>query len=155
MENIEINDDDYFMARAYNEALAARDIDDVPIGCVIVCGGEIIGRGFNRRMAGRNTLLHAEIIAVNEACARLGDWRLEGCAAYVTVEPCPMCAGAFLQARLTRLVFGAANPKAGACGSVINLAEMDGFNHKIEVLGGVWGEECAELMKKFFKARRA
>jgi len=143
------------MRQAYNEALRALEIDDVPIGCVIERGGEIIAAGYNRRNAEKSTLRHAELIAIEEACRAEGDWRLEGCGIYVTVEPCPMCAGAILQARMSFLAFGAENPKAGCAGSVCNLLRQPGFNHKVEVVPGIMREECAALMREYFKRFRA
>ena len=142
------------MGLALEEADKAFKTDEVPIGCVIVYDNKIIGRGYNRRITDKNTLAHAEIIAINEACSFMGDWRLEDCCLYVTVEPCPMCSGAILQARIKEVVFGAANPKAGCCGSVLNMMNDDRFNHKVVVRQGVRGEECAEKMKEFFRRRR-
>ncbi len=145
---------DYFMNEALNEAEKAFENDEVPIGCVIVYNGEIIGRGENSRISDKNPLCHAEIKAINEACAAVGDWRLEGCTLFVTIEPCPMCSGAILQARIDKVVFGASNPKAGCCGSILNMMDDDRFNHKVEVVKGIKEEECAKLMKDFFKRRR-
>jgi len=142
------------MREAYAEALRALEIDDVPIGCVIALDGEIVARGYNRRNAEKNTLRHAELIAIDRACRAAGDWRLEGCALYVTVEPCPMCAGAILQARMALLVYGAENPKAGCAGSVCNLPQTPGFNHKVGIVGGVMKEECAALMREYFRKFR-
>lgn len=147
-------DFDYYMGLALEEAKKAEQIDEVPIGCVIVYNGEVAGRGYNSRISGKNPLLHAEIKAINEASSAVGDWRLEGCTLFVTVEPCPMCAGAILQARMDRVVFGAKNPKAGCCGSILNMMNDDRFNHKVEVIDGVRSDECAELMRDFFKRRR-
>ena len=142
------------MELAYREALLAYETGDVPIGCVIIYRDEVIGRGRNRRNELKNVLCHAELLAIGEACAFMGDWRLEDCDVYVTVEPCPMCAGALLQARVRRLFFGAKNPKAGAVGSVVDLLGTDGFNHWVEVVSGVMEQECRELMQKFFRERR-
>ncbi|MDR3091410.1 MAG: nucleoside deaminase [Clostridiales bacterium] len=147
-------DDVFFMEEAYKSALLARALGEAPIGCVITLNGEIIGRGHNLRNTRRNSLAHAEIIAINEACAAVGDWRLEGAALYVTVEPCPMCAGAIIQARIKRLVFGARNKKAGCAGSLANLMSGAGFNHEAEALGGVLEEKCGELMSGFFRELR-
>ncbi len=141
----------YFMKEALNLAQKAFDIDEVPIGCVIVHNDEVIATGYNMRNTNKNTLHHAEIIAINKACEVLGDWRLEGCTMYVTVEPCPMCSGAIVQSRLDKVVFGTKNRKAGFCGSVINIMQMDELNHKVEVESGVMEEECTILMKTFFK----
>ena len=138
------------MQEALKLAEAAHIMDEVPIGCVIVHNDKIIGTGHNLRNTRKNTLYHAEIIAIDAASKHIDDWRLENCTMYVTIEPCPMCAGAILQARLPRLVYGAKNPKAGAVGSVINLLDIPGFNHKVDVTEGVLGEDCARLMKNFF-----
>ena len=146
--------DEYFMKEALCLAKEALDMDEVPIGCVIVYEGKIIGRGKNRRNTDKNPLSHAEIIAINEAASFMGDWRLENCTLYVTVEPCPMCAGAIVQARIPRVVFGAKNPKAGAAGSVLNLLSHQGLNHKAEVISGILEGECVLMMKDFFKLRR-
>jgi len=144
------NMDEDFMKQALELAEKAAEALEVPVGCVIVHNGVVIGKGYNLRNTKGNTLYHAEISAINQACEHLGDWRLEGCTMYVTLEPCPMCAGAILQGRLTRLVFGAKNPKAGAVGSVINLLEAEGFNHKVNVTQGVLENQCANMMKNFF-----
>ena len=143
-------DDVLYMEEALKEARQAFELGEVPIGCVIVHGGEIVGRGYNRRAKEKNVLYHAEILAINEACGRIGDWRLEACRLYVTVEPCAMCAGAILQARVPVVVFGASNPKAGCVGSVVNLLDEPKFNHKAEVISGICEEACASLMKEFF-----
>ena len=127
---------------------------EVPIGCVIVYEGKIIARGYNRRNTDKNTVSHAEINAIRKASKKLGDWRLEGCTLYVTLEPCQMCAGAIIQARVDRVVIGSMNPKAGCAGSVLNLLEMDGFNHKAEVTRGVLEEECSSMLSGFFKELR-
>ncbi|MCD7778852.1 MAG: tRNA adenosine(34) deaminase TadA [Clostridiales bacterium] len=145
---------EYYMNLAIEEGKKAFDNDEVPIGCVIVYEGEVIGRGANSRISDKNPLCHAEIKAINEACGKVGDWRLEGCSLFVTIEPCPMCSGAILQARIDRVVFGASNPKAGCCGSILNMMDDDRFNHKVEVVKGIKEEECARLMKDFFKRRR-
>lgn len=147
-------DDKYFMEQAYMQALKAFNADETPIGCIIEYNGIIIGRGYNLRNTVKNPLHHAEIIAINEAAVYIGDWRLEDTSLYVTVEPCPMCAGAILQARISRVVFGAFNPKAGCAGSVFNLLNHSGFNHQVEVVSGVMEEESAGLMKNFFKKLR-
>lgn len=146
--------DEYYMSLALAKAREAYALDEVPIGCVIEYDGRVIGRGCNRRMTDRNVLAHAEIIAINEACAFMGDWRLEGCTLYVTVEPCPMCSGAILQARIPRVVFGTRNNKAGCCGSIYNLLDEPRFNHRAEITENVMNEECARLMKDFFKYNR-
>lgn len=146
--------DEYYMSLAVAKAREAYALDEVPIGCVIEYEGKVIGRGCNRRMTDKNVLAHAEIIAINEACAFMGDWRLEGCTLYVTVEPCPMCSGAILQARIPRVVFGTRNNKAGCCGSIYNLLAEPRFNHRAEITENVMHEECANLMKDFFKYNR-
>ncbi len=146
--------DDIYMGLALEQADKAFNADEVPIGCVIVYNNEVIGKGYNRRISAKNTLAHAEIIAINEACGVIGDWRLEDCSLYVTVEPCPMCAGAILQARIKEIIFGAANPKAGCCGSILNIVDDDRFNHQVIVRQGVRGEECASKMREFFRHRR-
>ena len=143
-----------FMGEALVEAMKAKALREVPIGCVIVRDGEIIGRGYNRRTTDKNVLAHAEIMAINEACERIGDWRLEGCALYVTLEPCPMCAGAMVQSRLTRCVIGSMSDKSGCAGSVINLLQEKGFNHQVEIESGVLKEECAEVLSGFFEEMR-
>jgi len=146
--------DEHYMRRALELARKAAVINEVPIGCVIVHDNEIIGEGYNLRNKLGNTLYHAEIIAINRACRHLKDWRLENCTIYVNIEPCPMCAGAILQARTTRLVFGAANRKAGAVGSVLNLLDNPAFNHRVEVVEGVLADESTALMSGFFKKFR-
>lgn len=145
MDEININ----HMLRALELADIAKSHDEVPIGAVIVHENQIIAEGYNLRETEKNALLHAELIAVNAACKKLNGWRLHKCDIYVTVEPCPMCAGAIINSRLKRVIFGAKDPKAGAFGSVINLNEYD-FNHKPELIGGVCEEESAELLKSFF-----
>lgn len=148
-----MNDID-FMKEALVEAKKAFDIDEVPIGAVIEHRGEIIARGYNRRNTEKNPLMHAEIIAINEAAKVIGDWRIEECTMYVTVEPCPMCAGAIVQARIPRVVYGTKNAKAGCAESIINLLQMDKLNHRCDVLSGVLEDECREIMKEFFKRFR-
>ena len=143
-----------FMKEAIRQAKKAAAIDEVPIGCVIVCEDRIIARGYNRRNIDKNTLAHAEATAIRRASKKLGDWRLEGCTMYVTLEPCPMCAGALVQARIDRVVIGAMNPKAGCAGSVLNILQTDGFNHRVEIEKGLCREECAALLSDFFAALR-
>lgn len=142
------------MKEAIRQARKAEAMEEVPIGCVIVYEGKIIARGYNRRNTDKNTLSHAELLAIKKASKKLGDWRLEGCTLYVTLEPCQMCAGAIIQARVDRVVIGSMNPKAGCAGSVLNILEMDGFNHKAEVTRGVLQEECSQMLSSFFKALR-
>ncbi len=143
-----------YMRSALEQAHIAYDMGEVPIGCVIVYNDEIIGRGANMRVTKGNVLAHAEIIAINEACAFIGDWRLEDCTLFVTVEPCPMCAGAILQARVKEVVFGARNPKAGCAGSIYNILQDSRFNHFAEIKEGILQEQCSEIMKDFFKRFR-
>lgn len=143
-----------FMKEAIRQAKKAEALMEVPIGCVIVYEGRIIARGYNRRNTDKNTLSHAELNAIKKASRKLGDWRLEGCTMYVTLEPCQMCAGAIVQSRLTRVVAGCMNPKAGCAGSVLNLLQMEQFNHQAELVTGVMEEECSALMKQFFRELR-
>ena len=146
--------DEKYMKEAIRQARKAYALGEVPIGCVIVCGDKIIARGYNRRNTDKNTLSHAELNGIRKASGKLGDWRLEGCTLYVTLEPCQMCAGAIVQARIDRVVIGAMNPKAGCAGSVLNLLEMDGFNHKVQVTRGILEEECSTMLSDFFKKLR-
>ena len=149
-----MRDEEKFMKEAIRQAKKAYALREVPIGCVIVYEGKIIARGYNRRNTDKNTTSHAEINAIRKASKKLGDWRLEGCTLYVTLEPCQMCAGAIVQARIDKVVIGSMNPKAGCAGSVLNLLEMDGFNHKVEVERGVLEEECSTMLSGFFKELR-
>ena len=144
-----------YMREAIRQAKKAAALKEVPIGGVIVHDGKIIGRGYNRRTIDGNVLAHAEIIAIRKACRKIGDWRLEDCTMYVTLEPCPMCAGAIVQARIPRVVIGCMNPKAGCAGSVLDLLHEDGFNHQAETEIGLLGEECSAMLKEFFKELRA
>lgn len=146
--------DEKYMREAVRQAKKAAALKEVPIGCVIVHEGKIIGRGYNRRVVDKNVLAHAEIAAIKKACKKIGDWRLEGCTMYVTLEPCPMCAGAIVQARIPRVVIGSMNPKAGCAGSVLDLLHEQGFNHQVDTEVGVLGEECSVMLKEFFKALR-
>lgn len=143
-----------YMKAAIRQARKAYDLQEVPIGCVIVYEGKIIGRGYNRRNTDKNTLAHAEIKAINRASKKLGDWRLEGCTLYVTLEPCQMCAGAIVQARIDEVVMGCMNPKAGCGGSILNILEDERFNHQVKVTRGVLEEECSGMLKEFFKGLR-
>ena len=143
-----------YMAEAMKEARKAFRKRETPIGCVIVRDGKIIARGRNRRDRSGNVLAHAEIEAIRKACKKLKDWRLEGCTMYVTLEPCQMCAGALVQSRIDRVVIGCMNPKAGCAGSVLNLLEMEGFNHQVEVTRGVLQQECSEMISDFFRTLR-
>ena len=149
-----LTDQERYMKEAIRQANKAWALEEVPIGCVIVCNGQIIARGYNRRNKDKNTLSHAELNAIKKASKKLGDWRLEGCTMYVTLEPCQMCAGALMQSRIDRVVIGSMNPKAGCAGSVLNLLEMDGFNHKVEVIRGVLQEECSIMLSDFFRELR-
>ena len=146
--------DERYMKEAIRQARKAYALREVPIGCVIVCGDKIIAIGYNRRNTDKNTLSHAELNGIRKASRKLGDWRLEGCTLYVTLEPCQMCAGAIVQARIDRVVIGTMNPKAGCAGSVLNLLEMEGFNHKVQVTRGILEEECSKMLSDFFKELR-
>ena len=146
--------DEKYMKEALKQAQKAYDLGEVPIGCVIVYEDKIIGRGYNRRNTDKNTLAHAEITAINKASKKMGDWRLEGCTLYVTLEPCQMCAGAIVQARITEVVMGSMNPKAGCAGSILNILEMPEFNHQVQVKRGVLAEECTHMLTNFFKELR-
>ena len=146
--------DIFFMTEALKEARAAFNANETPIGAVIVLNGVIIAKGHNMRNSTKNPLAHAELIAINSAARVLGDWRLEDTEIYVTLEPCPMCAGAIIQARISRLIYGAANKKAGCCRSVFNMFELPGFNHTVQVQGGIMEEESGELMSRFFEKLR-
>ena len=146
--------DEKYMKEALKQAKKAYALGEVPIGCVIVYQDRIIGRGYNRRNTDRNTLAHAEITAINKASKVLKDWRLEECTLYVTLEPCQMCAGAIVQARVTEAVIGSMNPKAGCGGSILNILEMPEFNHQVVVRRGILQEECTALLTNFFKELR-
>lgn len=143
-----------FMRQAITQAKKAEKLMEVPIGCVIVYEGKVIARGYNRRNTDKNTLSHAELNAIRKASKKLGDWRLEGCTLYVTLEPCQMCSGAIVQARIRRVVVGCMNPKAGCAGSIMNLLQVPQFNHQVELTTGIMGEECSRMMKTFFKELR-
>lgn len=146
--------DQRYMKEALKQAKKADKIDEVPIGCVIVYEDKIIAKAYNRRNIDKNTLAHAELLAIKKASKVLGDWRLEDCTMYVTLEPCQMCAGAIVQARIKKVVVGSMNPKAGCAGSVLNLLQMDEFNHQVELEIGVMEEECSRMLKEFFKRLR-
>ena len=143
-----------YMKEAMKQAKRAYAIGDVPIGCVIVYEDKIIARGYNKRNKNKTTLAHAELLAMAKASKKLGDWRLEGCTMYVTLEPCQMCAGAIVQARISKVVIGSMNPKAGCAGSIINLLQMKQFNHQVEMETGILEEECSEMLPQFFKELR-
>ena len=146
--------DEKYMREAIRQAKKAYKLDETRIGCVIVHDGKIIGRGYNRRNTDKSPLAHAEISAIRKASKKLGDWRLEECTLYVTLEPCQMCAGAIIQSRVTRVVVGCMNPKAGCAGSVLNLLDVKAFNHQAELTTGVLEEECSALMTGFFRELR-
>lgn len=153
-ENGNLKLDEKYMRAAIKQAQKAYAINETPIGCVIVYEGKIIGRGYNRRNTDKDPLAHAEIKAIKKASKKMGDWRLEQCTMYVTLEPCQMCAGAIIQSRLTRVVVGCMNPKAGCAGSVLNLLDIKQFNHQAELTTGVLEEECSALMTGFFRELR-
>ncbi len=146
--------DEKFMKAAITQARKAYAIDEVPIGCVIVQNDKIIARGYNRRNIDKNTLAHAELSAIRKASKKTGDWRLEDCTMYVTLEPCQMCAGAIVQSRMKRVVIGSMNAKAGCAGSVLNLLQMQQFNHQVEITLGIREEECSQMLSQFFRELR-
>ena len=146
--------DEKFMKAAITQARKAYAIDEVPIGCVIVQNDKIIARGYNRRNIDKNTLAHAELSAIRKASKKTGDWRLEDCTMYVTLAPCQMCAGAIVQSRMKRVVIGSMNAKAGCAGSVLNLLQMQQFNHQVEITRGVREEECSQMLSQFFRELR-
>lgn len=154
MEEDMIQIHEKFMKEALKQAKKAYQIGEAPIGCVIVKDGKIIARGYNQRNKKHNTLAHAELLAIGKACKKLEDWRVENCTMYITLEPCQMCAGAIVQARIPNVVIGARNKKAGCAGSIINLLQMSAFNHQVELTDGVLEEECAALMQNFFREMR-
>ena len=149
-----MNSHEKYMKEALKEAKKAFALQEVPIGCVIVQDEKIIARGYNRRNTDKNVLAHAELAAIRKADRKTGDWRLEDCTLYVTLEPCQMCAGAIVQSRIPRVVIGAKNPKAGCAGSVLNLLQMKEFNHQAELVEGVMEKECAEILQDFFRKLR-
>lgn len=148
------SEDIKYMKEALRQAKKAIKIGEVPIGCVIVYEGKIIGRGYNRRNTDKSTLSHAEITAIKRASKQMGDWRLEGCTLYVTLEPCQMCAGAIVQARIDRVVMACMNPKAGCAGSLLNVLQDERFNHQVQITRGILEDECSDLLKSFFKELR-
>ena len=154
MRSVETNEDEKYMKAAYKQAKKAYALGEVPIGCVIVHEGKVIGRGYNRRNTDKNTLAHAEITAIKRASKVIGDWRLEECTMYVTLEPCQMCAGAIVQARIPKVVFGTRNSKAGCSGSVLDVLHEPKLNHQVETEEGILQEECAEIMRRFFRRFR-
>ena len=143
-----------YMKEALRLAKKAASIGEVPIGCVIVYEGKIIGRGYNRRTIDKNTLSHAELNAIRKASKYMGDWRLENCDIYITLEPCQMCSGAIIQARMRKVYIGCMNPKAGCAGSILNLLQMPQFNHQVEIEIGILEEESSSILKNFFKELR-
>ena len=150
----ELSEDEKYMREAVRQAKKAYALGEVPIGCVIVHDKKIIGRGYNRRNTDKSTLSHAELIAIRKAGKVIGDWRLEECTLYVTLEPCQICAGAIVQARIPRVVMACMNPKAGCAGSILNILDMPQFNHQVESVRGVMEDECAQMLRDFFKELR-
>ena len=144
--------DEKFMKEALKQAKKAEDIGEVPIGCVIVYEDKIISRAYNKRNNNKSTLAHAELIAIDKASKKMGDWRLEECTMYVTLEPCQMCAGAIVQSRMEKVVIGAMNKKAGCAGSILNLLQVEEFNHQVEIITGVLEEECSTVLQSFLKS---
>ena len=142
------------MKEAIRQAKKAEAVGDVPIGCVIVFEDKIIARAYNQRNKKKTTLAHAELLAIQKASKKLGDWRLEECTMYITLEPCQMCAGAIVQARIPKVVIGAMNPKAGCAGSVLNILQVDQFNHQVEIERGILKEECSQMLSDFFRQLR-
>ena len=149
-----MNQDEKYMKEAIRQAKKAYALKEVPIGCVIVYQDKIIARGYNRRTIDKNTLAHAELIAIRKASRKMDDWRLEDCTMYVTLEPCQMCAGALVQSRIDEVVIGSMNPKAGCAGSVLNLLQVDNFNHQVKITRGVLEEECSMMLSDFFRELR-
>lgn len=145
---------EYFMKQAINEAKKAELYDEVPIGAVIVKENRILARAYNLREAEQRSIAHAELLAIDEACKKLGTWRLSGATLYVTLEPCPMCAGAIILSRIDRVVFGASDPKGGCAGTLMNLLQDERFNHQTEVTSGVLEQECSSLLSRFFRKLR-
>ena len=149
-----MTEEERLMKEAIRQAKKARALKEVPIGCVIVSEGKIIARGYNRRNTDKNTLSHAELNAIRKASKKLGDWRLEGCTMYVTLEPCQMCSGAIVQARIPEVVIGCMNPKAGCAGSILNILENPAFNHQVKVTRGILEQQCSDMLTQFFKELR-
>lgn len=153
-ENEHVTEHDEFMSEALEQARLARDAGEVPIGAVLVMGGQVVGRGYNRPISGVDPTAHAEIVAIRDAATRQGNYRLTGSTLYVTIEPCLMCAGAFVHARIGTVVFGALEPRTGALESTVRAADLPGHNHRVAVVGGVRSDECRALMQEFFRQRR-
>ena len=151
---MKLTEEERYMKEAIRQARKAGKLNEVPIGCVIVRDGKIIARGYNRRNTDLNTLAHAELQAIRKASRVVGDWRLEDCVMYITLEPCQMCAGAIVQARIPKVVIGSRNPKAGCAGSVLDLLHVPAFNHQVELEEAVLKEECSELLVSFFRELR-
>lgn len=149
-----IKQDEKYMRQALSQAKKAADLGEVPIGCIIVYQDKVIGRGYNRRKTDKNTLSHAELNAIRKASKKMGDWRLEECTMYVTLEPCQMCSGAIVQARIPRVVIGCMNPKAGCAGSILNILQEPKFNHQVDITYSVLEEECSTMLTDFFKGLR-
>jgi tRNA(adenine34) deaminase len=146
--------DEYFMREAIKEAKKAEALAEVPIGAVLVYKGEIISRGYNLRESQQNAVAHAELLAIEQACKKIGSWRLEDTTLYVTLEPCPMCSGAIMLSRIKRVVYGAPDPKGGCAGTLMNLLQDKRFNHQSEVVNGVLAEECGHMLSAFFRTIR-
>lgn len=155
MEEEQLKIDEYWMQEAITEARKAEALHEVPIGAVIVKDGEIIGRGYNLRETSHDPTAHAEMVAIREASQRLDAWRLLGCSLYVTLEPCPMCAGAIVQSRIARVIYGTPDPKAGCAGTLMNLLQDNRFNHTTELVSGVHQQACAALLTEFFRRLRS
>lgn len=154
-ENIlEQNSYEHFMNLALKQAKKAENIDEVPVGAVVVLDNKVIATGYNKKNANKNSILHAEIVALNKAMKKLDDWHLNNCTLFVTLEPCPMCAGACINSRIGKIVFGAYDLKAGCCGSLYNLPEDKRFNHRPKVVGGIKQKECAEILSAYFLSKR-
>jgi tRNA(adenine34) deaminase len=151
---MKMTEDEKYMRQALRLAKKASDNGDVPIGCLIVYEGKVIARGYNRRNKDKQSLAHAELIAIKKASKIMGDWRLEECKMYITLEPCQMCAGAIVQARIPEVVIGCMNPKAGCAGSIINLLDMQEFNHQVKITRGVLENECSSMLTEFFRNLR-
>lgn len=147
------DDYNFFMTQAVEMAKRAYELGEIPVGALIVRNGEVISQAYNSRETDRNALAHAELKAINEACKKLGGWRLIGCDLYVTLEPCPMCTGAMINSRIERIIYGADNPKFGSCGSIINLIDFP-YNHKPQIISGIMADECSQLLKDFGKNLR-
>lgn len=153
-EMAQLKTDEHFMSAALLQAERAAAIGEVPIGCVIVKDGKILSRAYNRRNHDHSALSHAEVSSIRKACHKLGDWRLDGCTLYVTLEPCPMCAGACVQSRISRVVIGAESPGSGCGGSLLNILQNPGFNHRCEVTSGVLKKQCSAVLQTFFRQLR-